>query len=286
MGVQVSKGFVVLAQNTETVDYVKQAYALALSIKSTQTDVTNISLITNDSVPEWYKLVFDQIIEIPWGDLAKNPLWKVENRWKFIHASPYDETIVLDTDMLFLDDISHWWKYCEGSHIKYCSKIKNYQGNVIEKDMVHRKAFNNNNLPNPYVALHYFRKTETSYEFYKVLEFVVKNWEYCYKNFAPKNYQNWLSIDLATAIAIEMSGLADQVLDVECPLEFVHMKPALQGWTPVPVSWQDTVHYFLNNSGEMTIGNYRQRYLVHYVEKDFLNDNLITRLEKRVTNGK
>lgn len=280
-----SKGFLVLAQNTETVDYVRQAYALALSIKATQCSINNISLITNDSVPQEYRDVFDQIIEIPWGDLAKNPLWKVENRWKFIHASPYDETIVLDTDMLFLDDITDWWKYCEGSHVKYCSTIKNYRGEVVAKDLHHRKAFVNNNLPNPYVAVHYFRKTEFAYEFYKVLEFVCKNWEFAYKNFAPKNYQTWLSMDLATAIAIEMMGIEDQVIDIECPFEFVHMKPALQGWKPTPSNWQDTVHHFFNNSGQMIIGNYRQKYLVHYVEKDFLTDSLIERLQAGVKNA-
>ena len=273
-----SKGFVVLAQNTETVDYVKQAYALALSIKATQCSVNGITLITNNIVPDEYKSVFDNIVDIPWGDLAKNPDWKVENRWKFIHASPYNETIVLDTDMLFLDDISDWWKYCEGSDVKYCSTIKNYRGKVVEHDLHHRKAFVNNNLPNPYVALHYFRKTQFAYDFYKVLEFVCKNWEKSYKDFAPKNYQNWLSMDLATAITIEMMGVADQVLDVECPFEFVHMKPALQEWKPIPANWHDTVYHFFSNTGQLTIGNYKQRYLLHYVEKDFLTDSLINRL--------
>jgi hypothetical protein len=51
MEVLVSKGFVVVAQNTDNVDYVRQAYALALSIKYSQTVVNNISIITNDIVP-------------------------------------------------------------------------------------------------------------------------------------------------------------------------------------------------------------------------------------------
>ena len=28
-----------------------------------------------------------------------------------VHVTPYEETVVLDTDMIFPDDISHWWKY-------------------------------------------------------------------------------------------------------------------------------------------------------------------------------
>jgi hypothetical protein len=105
MEVLVSKGFVVLAQNNKNVDYIKQAYALALSIKATQTTFTNISLVTNNRVPKKYKSVFDKIIPIPWNDDAKKTQWKVENRWKLYHASPYYETIVLDADMLMLADI-------------------------------------------------------------------------------------------------------------------------------------------------------------------------------------
>jgi hypothetical protein len=274
----VSKGFVVFAQNTEATDYIKQAYALALSIKNTQSNVTNISVITNDIVPEQYCNVFDQIIPIPWGDLSKNPLWKIENRWKVYHASPYDETIVLDTEMLFLEDISNWWDYCSTSDLKFCSKIKNFKGEIVTRDLHHRKAFINNGLSNPYVALMYFKKSDLAHDFYKVLEFVCKNWEYCYKKYAPNNFQNWLSIDLASAIAIDIMGTEEQVIDPTLPFEFVHMKPAIQNIIPVPINWQDilSINYQQN---KLFIANQKQRYLFHYVKKDFLTDNIIKILE-------
>ena len=273
-----SKGFVVLAQNTKTVDYIKQAYALALSIKNTQKTVTNISLITNDPVPPHYKHVFDKIIEIPWGDLATNPTWKIENRWKIFHVSPYEETIVLDTDMLFLDDISSWWDYCSNSDLKFCSTIKNYKDEVITTDLHHRKTFINNKLSNPYVALYYFKKSDLALEFFKVLEFVVKNWEFCSKTITTKNPQKWLSIDLATAMSIDIMGIEEQVIDPCSPMEFVHMKPAIQGWSPVPSSWQNVVSFNFEN-GVMLVGNYRQQFLFHYVEKDFLTDQILAKLE-------
>ena len=277
-----SKGFLVIAQNTETVDYLKQAYLLALSIKATQQTVSNISVITDQDVPEEYKHAFDKIIDIPWGDLAKNPLWKVENRWKFIHVSPYDETIVLDVDMLVLNDLSDWWRYCENSDVKFCSKVKNYKNEIIEQDLYHRKAFINNNLPNPYFGLHYFKKTEFAFEFYKVLEFVVKNWQPLYQQFAPKNYQDWLSMDLATAITISLMDVEDRVIDSLSPLEFVHMKPALQGWSPIPVCWQDIVHNFFDAKGRLIIGNHKQQNILHYVEKDFASDKLISYYKERL----
>lgn len=274
-----SKGFILFAQNTEATDYVKQAYALALSIKNTQQSVTSVSIITNDVVPENYKKVFDQVISIPWGDLSKNPLWKVENRWKVYHASPYDESIVLDTDMLFLEDISNWWEYCSNSNLKFCSTIKNYKGEIIYKDLYHRKAFVNNNLSNPYVALTYFKKSELAHDFYKVLEFVCKNWEVCYKKYAPINFQNWLSIDLATAIAIDIMGIEDVVIDANSPLEFVHMKPAIQGIIPMPINWQEILR-FEYQYNKLIVANQKQRYLFHYVKKDFLTNDIVKLLEE------
>ena len=65
-----SDGFCLLAQNNSTVDYVKQAYALAVSIHKFNKG-QNISLITNDKVPEKYEHVFDKIINIPWTDLSE-----------------------------------------------------------------------------------------------------------------------------------------------------------------------------------------------------------------------
>lgn len=278
-----SKGFLILAQNSDSVDYVRQAYALALSIKATQKEVTSVSLITNDPVSEEYKTVFDNIIEIPWGDVAYNTKWKIENRWKVYHVSPYDETIVLDSDMLFLDDVSRWWEYCSTSNLKFCTTIKNYKNEVISEDNYHRSAFIKNGLSNPYVALYYFKKSEFTHEYFKTLEFVVNNWEYCYKKFAPEKMQTWLSIDMSSAVAIKMLGIEDCV-DSASPLEFVHMKPAIQGIYPVPTSWQNVLYCDFNN-GSLIVGNYKQHNLFHYVEKDFLSDTIINSLKELVNNG-
>ena len=283
MGDTVSKGFIVLAQNTNDVDYVRQAYALALSIKSSQEE-HSISIVTNDKVPKKYQKVFDNIIPIPWFDDTTLSTYKAENRWKLYHVSPYDETIVLDTDMLMLEDIAEWWKYCKDYDLKFCSRVKNYKLDIIT-DKVHRKAFTENKLSNPYFALHYFKKTQRAHDFYKVLEFVVNNWEWCWGVFTPKERQPWLSMDLAVAVAVEITGEYNSVMDQCCPLEFIHMKPPLQGWPLLPISWQDGIHYVLNSRGELIVGNIKQSKLFHYIENDFLSKKVINRLEE-IVDGK
>lgn len=277
----VSKGFLIFAQNTGNVDYLEQAYALALSIKHTQSEISNVSLVTNDVVPDKYKSVFDQIVEIPWADTNTESRYKSEHRWKLYYVTPYEETIVLDADMLVLEDLTNWWKYCEHYDLQFCSKVRNYKSEVIT-NTYYRKAFVENHLSNPYFGLHYFKKNQAAYEFYKVLEFVCNNWEWFYGKYAPVDYQNWLSMDLASAIAIEVMGLHETVMGNCSPLEFVHMKPAIQGWKPVPVSWQTTVPCVFNTKGNLVVGNIKQNKIFHYVEKDFLTKKLISQLEKLV----
>ena len=137
-----------------------------------------------------------------------------------------------------------------------------------------------NQLTNSYVALHYFKKSDAAYDFYKVLEFVCNNWEWCYTTFAPEEYQNWLSLDVAVAIAIEIVGNHQNIVNDTSPLEFIHMKPALQNWSIVPASWQDTVPYVLNSKGDLIVGNIKQSKIFHYVEKDFLTTTILNQLKR------
>lgn len=274
-----SKGFLIFAENNKSCNYVEQAYALALSIKNTQSAVSSVSIVTTDCVPKTQQAVFDNIISVPWIEDHEESTYKAEHRWKLFHVTPYDETIVLDADMLFLDDVSDWWQYCQRHDLRFCSKIKNYKRELISQDTVHRRAFIDNQLTNPYFALHYFKKSDRSLDFYKALEFIANNWEWCYTKFAPTSYQNWLSMDLASAIAVEMTGFHDIVIDKTCPLEFVHMKPGIQDWSAPSNRWQDAVPYVLNSQGKLIVGNIQQSRLFHYVEKDFMSKKILAVLK-------
>ena len=76
-----SKGYLVIAQNSSH-DYVRMAYALAMSIAITQKQVRKLSIAVdkNTVVPEKYKTVFDQVIEIPFEDDAELSEWKINNK--------------------------------------------------------------------------------------------------------------------------------------------------------------------------------------------------------------
>ena len=88
-----SKGYLAIVQNSKH-DYLRMAYALALSIASSQKSVRKMSIAIDKNViiPDKYKAIFDNIIDIPFNDDAELEEWKVLNKWKYYHMTPYDIT--------------------------------------------------------------------------------------------------------------------------------------------------------------------------------------------------
>lgn len=276
-----SKGIVVLAQNSNGIDYVKQAYALALSLKVTQTEAIPISIITNDVVSDHYRQAFDQIIEIPWGDASVNSRFKVENRWKIYHATPYDQTLVLDTDTLVLDDLSNIWSTVENYKVYYTGKVKTYRNELITSDY-YRKAFTYNNLPSIYSAVHYFEKSDFAKEFYSWVELITNNWELFYGKYVSEHYPSRPSMDITAALAAKIMDVENKITNYKNdPVTFVHMKPHAQGWNSPTESWMSAVASYFNDNCELKIGNFQQNGIFHYTEKDFLTDKIINKLEAK-----
>jgi hypothetical protein len=271
-----NKGHVFLAQNSD-VDYVRQAYALASTIKQVNKIYNKTCLITNEIVPEEYKSAFDYIIPIPWGDLAKNSDWKVENRWKIIYATPFDENIVYDTDMLLLSSNDSWWNFFEDRDLVFTSNVLDYRGNVIKNDF-YRKTIVENHLPNIYVGCFYFKKTEMSFKYFEMLDTITHNWQDCYNKLLKNKTQKFYSMDVSTALALMILDIKfDTVIPNGQYPKFTHMKPAIQNWQQVPARWTDVLNVEFGNN--LIIGGYAQHGLFHYVEDEFLTDNILKKIK-------
>lgn len=113
-----TKGVVLLALTTANVNYVKQAYYLAKRIRKFMN--VPVSIITNsvEYVNQLYNDgVFDNIINIHEdaesnhrvmfdGAFGKKTInWKNGNRANVYDLSPYDETLVLDTDYIISNSL-------------------------------------------------------------------------------------------------------------------------------------------------------------------------------------
>jgi len=272
-----SKGYLIFAQNNSSDDYVRMAYALALSIKVTQTEVTNVSLITDvpDSIPHHWRDAFDNIIEIPWGDDAWFSKWKIENRWKLYTLSPYEETVILDADMLFLSDVSHWWTYLSNVHeMCFVTKPMTYR-KEIANNSYYRQAFIDNSLPNVYCAFFYFKKTDQVSEYWDTVKAITLNWKAFFKKFLPINTPKRLSMDVVFALAVKIHGLENEIVSSFDYPTITHMKAHAQGWKVTEDKWNNRVGSYLNKQGMLKIGNHQQSGIFHYTEKDFLTDYII-----------
>jgi len=275
-----SKGFLIYAQDSNLKKYTRCAYALALSIKKHIPDA-NISLVTDNDLPKKYKIVFDQIISIPWRDFSNNShsTYKTEDRWKLYHCSPYDKTIVLDADMLILSDISYWWNYLEKYDLFFTSEVTDYRNKIIS-GRFYRKTCDSNQLPNLYSGFTYFKKSEFTKDFYAWLEDINNNWELFYGKFVSVNYPKVPSMDVNVSLTVKILNCEDIVAHKNSPITFTHMKPLVQGWVNATESWQDSIGCYFNSNCELKIGNYQQYGLFHYTEYTFLTDNVIAQLEQ------
>ena len=275
-----SRGFGIFAQNVynegHECDYLTQAYALALSIKIHCGKQWPVFVMTNDEVPQQYKEVFDEIVPIPWGDMAENSLWKIENRWKMYHKTPFGETIVLDSDCLVMRDISHWWDIIEDRTLSYGTRPITYTGQSVED--TYRKTFTENNLPDLYNTIFYFKKSPEAKAFFTMVEIILNNWHDFYLRYAPKNFQKFPSMDVTCAIAAKLTGMEDQIVDSNF-IPFIHMKPKCQGWRNPPLNWTNVIGSYINNQGDLKLGNHLIKDVLHYVEKEFLTHKIINTLE-------
>jgi alpha-N-acetylglucosamine transferase len=258
-----SKGYLVLAQG----GYSSMAEILAESIRKTQTKISNISIITDEVIDS---TLFDKVIQIPQDDLAKDNGWKIHNRVYFYDLSPYDETVILDADMLFLSDVSHWWNLFNFYDILITENVLTYRGEKVI-DSPYRKTFNANNLPNCYSAFTYFKKCKKAKDFFDLLKIIISNWDDWTMRYAPEFRQKFPSIDLAMAISAKIMGIEEEIFSKFDYPTFTHMKTGCQNWKQAlsHKNWSDIVSLSQSPQG-IKIGGYLQQGILHYVEKDLL----------------
>lgn len=255
-----NKGFVIIAQNTSTTDYVKCASALAKSIKNVMPNA-NISLISDDVDDARY---FDNVIALPYGDLDKEGNWKLINDWQVYEASPYTYTIKLEADLFITRNIEHWWEILQLRELVICTTIRNYK-QEISTSKTYRNFIEDNKLPNCYNAITYFKKSDIAKEFFAIVRNIFENWE-DYKKILKCNVNEKCSTDWAYAIAAHIIGEENCTLPNFTDMSMIHMKQFIndlptEDWTDVLV-YEKTTNAFRVNT-------YPQLYPFHYHIKKF-----------------
>tara|TARA_B100001057_G_scaffold436947_1_gene468416 strand:+ start:2128 stop:2970 length:843 start_codon:yes stop_codon:yes gene_type:complete len=278
-----SKGYLIIASGK---DYVTQACMCAMSIKHTQ-EINNISIVTNDKVPKKYQSLFDKIIDIPWIVEGDDTYYLTEQRWKAFHVTPYEETVVLDTDMVFLDDVSRWWKILNNFDVFLTTKVFTYRKQKVTSDF-YRKAFVENKLPNFYCGFHYFKQNDIALDYYKDLEKICHKHTDYYKKFVPKAKPQTTnskgetfilsSMDINHSIAT-LHGHFEQLSNDA--IYFTHMKSKVQNVDNIGLNWTDSIPFYMTDDLELKVGNFLQQGIFHYTENKFCKD-VIKKYESKV----
>lgn len=283
-----SRGYFTIAQGPA---YIRMAYAMALSLKLSQPEeLSKLSIgVTEDekdSIPAKYLEVFDTVQVIPWKDHAKDSDWKLENEWKAIYMTPYDETVKLDADMIFPSDISHWWDYMGQTDGVFATRPRTHNGNVITSDY-YRRTFTESKLPNVYTAFFYFKKNGINHDLFRLAEDIFNNWErYFYEFLGTEHRPKLVSTDVVFALAAKILDYdsVNTIPNLDVPT-FVHMKSRLQDWPQNEFMSEDwttlTPHYF-NRDCQLRVGNYIQTLPFHYHVKTFMTDDKIQKMERKL----
>lgn len=271
-------GYLIVVSTNAEIDYLKLAYALALSIKNTQQPGYDQVALVIDDLESVNSLkspwVFDHVIH-----------WDKETHWDgrswMDQLSPFDSTVCLDADMLFLRNHSHWINYfVENCELYIPSKAFTYRGEVITNDY-YRKTFTKNNLPNLYSMFTFFKKDSAlAEEFFNLGRYIIKNPIEFSNLYLNKLKPKVVGTDEAFALSAKILDIDSEIsYDLEFP-NIVHMKPMVQNWPWSADKVTEHAGFYFTTSGSLKIGNYQQHSIVHYVEKDLMNDEIVSMLEE------
>lgn len=273
------QGFLTFAQNTETVDYLNLAFVQAMNVKCTQ-KINEYAVVvdkqTEKQITKEHKKIFDHIIVLD-NDLAENMDWKLANEWQVFNLSPFKETVKIESDLLFTRSIDHWWNTFRLKDIVLSIGCKNYKGQIA-KSRTYRNFFDDNNLPDVYNGLMYFRYSQTAWDFFNIAENVFRNWPDLSNQALKNSREKTPSTDVLYAVTASLLGPELCTIPSADFINFVHMKPSINNFSDSV--WFNSV--ISERDGDMIrVNNFNQYYPVHYFEKTYITEEIINEYRAR-----
>lgn len=262
-----SRGVIVFAFNTATVDYVSIAVKAARLVKHTLG--LPVTLVTDSSVDN---LAFDtvQIVENTFDNnrigYESGTKWRNGNRYSAYTLSPYDETILIDSDYLVLDRNLLKLFDCTTDY-----KIM-YDNSFLNGSTTHKMG--TMGLEFLWATVILFKKTEHSEMLFDLVKRIQNNYQhYCsLYHISAGNFRN----DYAFTIANHMLNGYTK--------EEVHGIP----WTMLTVESRINAIDLFNNSlilreeGKATV---IPKQNIHIIDKDYLSSNQYANLVEKICHG-
>ena len=255
MPILAERGYLIPAIDTESVDYLACAVQLARSIRKWHPDA-NISVIT---VKRCSDPVFDHVIPLPYGDLGG-----YANDWQCFTASPYRQTIKLEADMIAASPIDHWWTLLEKRDVVISQGARTFYDEPATSRF-YRKIFDQNNLPDVYNAITYWRLSITAREFFDLVRQIFEHWNE-YKTLL-KFPDESPTTDLVYAMAAVITGVDTVTLPPGLGPTIVHMKRHIN-----PMQTNNWTKELVWENDPFRINTVAQFGLVHYHIKEWVNE--------------
>ena len=253
---QCERGYLVVAQNVGTIDYVACAIQLAQSIRQFHPDA-KIALLT-DSTDK--SDAFDYHVNFT-HLLSDNPY---ANDWQVFGASPFRQTIKLEADMVIASEIDHWWTMLEHRDVVISTGARDFY-NHPATSRFYRKVFDTNHLPDVYNAITYWRLSSTAQEFFGLVRRIFEHWaEY---RTLLKFPDETPSTDLVYAMAAQIMGPELVTMPFAAYPQIVHMKRHM-----IPTHSEDWTQELTWELNPLRINTVAQWGAVHYHVKDWRHD--------------
>ena len=182
------------------------------------------------------------------------------NMWQIYWMSPYDETIVLDADMLFLNDYSYWWNYLSKFDMLFPNTIINYKQEIIKHDQYDKILTEHNTRP-AYEKMFYFKKGQFAQEFFTMLEQILKNYRSISLEMFPNTRPQTLRACHVFPTCIKMLGIEDVVYDKNNVFKYIDMR--LSCLNANVTKWDEDLKHW-GDYKEFYIENFKQYYPLHY----------------------
>ena len=120
-----------------------------------------------------------------------------------------------------------------------------------------------------------------------MIEIIFQHWQRMFYKYMPQGKPEWLSGDVAFALAIKLLGIEHLCTqeNIDAVPTFVHMKSHVQNVKGESIAdkWSTSIPTYYSNYDNFRIGNFQQLLPFHYVEKDWLTDKMIKQME--IANG-
>ena len=253
---QSERGYLIVAQNSDSIDYVACAGQLARSIRQFHPDA-KIALLT-DSTDR--SDGFDYHVGFA-HSLSDNPY---ANDWQVFGASPFRQTIKLEADMVIASEIDHWWDMLQHRDVVISTGARDFYDQPATSRF-YRKVFDTNNLPDVYNAVTYWRLSETAQQFFQLVRRIFEHWSE-YKTLL-KFSDEIPSTDLVYAMAAQIIGPEKVTMPFATYPRIVHMKRHM-----IPTYSEDWTQELTWESSPLRINTVAQWGAVHYHVKDWRHD--------------